>query len=226
MAHIDDHRTVFHRLLQPHYQLIGGVFSVTIKTHDAIPAILLTQLQSRRIEVLQEIAHDRFPNKRGRHERINELYYQHLEKLTHARRTQEHPFNNSRAAEAVIERLKRYDGQYYKIVAYALLSNHLHLLLDFSIQCPKDWDFISPIPSYRNLASVIGKIKGGSANDVNKSLGRKGKLWAPGYYDRYIRNRKHFMQEFWYIMRNAEQAGVVNCFQEHPYTFGDPIFLG
>ncbi len=226
MARINEQATAYRRLKQPHYQMIGGIFSVTIRTHDSIPAATIKKLTDRKRQVIQEIEADKLPGKRARKKDIEWRYYLHLEKLTHARRTQEHLFNNPAAAQAVLGRVKAYAGVYYELVAYALLSNHLHLLLDFSIQCPNDWDFVSLIPGYRNLASVIGKIKGGAASDVNKAIGRKGKLWAPGYYDRYIRDQRHFMYEFWYILRNAENAGLVGSFREHPFTFGDPVLLG
>jgi len=106
------------------------------------------------------------------------------------------------------------------------MSNHAHLQLDFSVQCPKDWDGVSLLPDYVNLATVIGRIKGGSAYDINKEIGRKGKLWRPGYYDRYMRNRKHLVTEFWYILRNPEKAGLVSSWRDHPFTYGDPNLAG
>jgi len=189
MARINEQATAYRRLKQPHYQMIGGIFSVTIRTHDSIPAATIKKLTDRKRQVIQEIEADKLPGKRARKKDIEWRYYLHLEKLTHARRTQEHLFNNPAAAQAVLGRVKAYAGV-----------------------C--------------NLASVIGKIKGGAASDVNKAIGRKGKLWAPGYYDRYIRDQRHFMYEFWYILRNAENAGLVGSFREHPFTFGDPVLLG
>ena len=101
------------------------------------------------------------------------------------------------------------------------MSNHVHLLFDFSRQCPHNWDFISPVEGYTNLSEVIRKIKGGSAFDINKALNRKGKVWAKGNYNRMIRDLRHLEYEFWYILRSAQKAGVVKRWQNHKFTYGD-----
>lgn len=153
---------------------------------------------------------------------IHDKFYACLEKLLHAKSHQEHPFKNPVSAKAIVDRIWKHAGIYYTVVVYAVLSNHVHLQLGLSIQCPPAWDGIQEIPEYRGLAQIIGAIKGGCAHDVNIVLGRKGQLWKQGYYDRYMRNQHHLTNEVWYILRNAEKAGLVDCWREHPFTYGEP----
>ena len=74
----------------------------------------------------------------------------------------------------------------YKLIAFAIMPNHIHLLL-------KPFD---------KLAYVIKKIKGGSAKEINEMMGRNGTFWAKDYYDKAIRDQKHFEIVYEYIKNN------------------------
>ena len=52
-------------------------------------------------------------------------------------------------------------------------------------------------------------IKGFSARSINKLLGETGKVWQPDYFDRYIRDAKHFATAVRYIENNPVKAGFV-----------------
>jgi len=222
---IDNSVTERCRLGQPHFQHIGATFSITISIHDAVPKQLIQRVIERRKVVLAQIDQDDLPHKAVRKEVIHDKFYRYLDKLLHAKHNQEHPLRNREAAQAVVDRIWKYAELYYNVIAYSVMSNHAHLALDFSKQCPNDWDGHSMIPGYQNLGAVIGLLKGGSAFDANKATGRKGALWSKGYYDRYIRDQRHFMSEFYYILHNPEKAGLVHDWREHPFTYGNPDLL-
>ncbi|MEM7573568.1 MAG: hypothetical protein AAF433_11730 [Bacteroidota bacterium] len=108
----------------------------------------------------------------------------------------------------------------------AVMANHVHLLLDLSVQLKDEVTDFSEIPEhYNQLFTVINKIKGGGARDVNVAIGRKGPLWGAGYYDRYIRNAAHLRQAFWYNLRNAQKAGLVERWEEYPFVYADKEYL-
>ena len=228
MAAIEQLKTEYHRNDQPHFQPLGATFAVTLMAHDAIPQALLEKVRERRDVVLMEIDRDNLPQKSARKRDIQDRYFLYLEKLLHQKREQEHPFRNPMIAGALESRIKEYAGKYYDLVAYSIMSNHAHLQLDFSIQCSrmKGQMVTEGFAGYVNLATVLGKIKGGATYDANKATGRKGTLWNSGYYDRYMRCQNHLMTEFWYILRNSEKAGLVSNWRDHPFTYGDPNLLG
>jgi len=225
MAIIEQAKTAYRRNNQPHFHPLGGTFAVTLAAHDAIPEALLKRVRERKEVVLMEIDCDNLPQKSERKKDIHQRYYDYIEQLLHQKRTQEYPFSTAAAALALEQRVRQYDGQYYDLIAFSIMSNHVHLLLDFSIQC-EGGNASAWMKNYVNLATVIGRIKGGGSFDVNKATGRKGTLWGPGYYDRYMRNQRHLMTEFWYIIRNAEKAGMVTSWRDHPFTYGDPNLAG
>ena len=88
--------------------------------------------------------------------------------------------------EYFIEYLHGHDGELYQLVAFAVMANHVHLL-------------IKPLLP---LAEVLKTLKGRSAKQMNEMLGRRGKFWAKDYFDRGIRDERHFGVVYRYIRNN------------------------
>ena len=78
------------------------------------------------------------------------------------------------------------DGELYKLICFAIMPNHVHMLF-------------KPLQS---LSAVMQKIKGGSARLLNELMNRKGSFWAKDYYDKLIRDEKHFQTVYSYIQQN------------------------
>ena len=212
-------KTVFTRLGQPHFHHFGATFSVTTMVRDAVPRQELETLREKRAIALGEISASNSCISNDRKSEIHEDFERQMEYLLNARRSQEHPFRVKRAAQIVLERLKALDDRYYILHAACVMSNHLHLLIDFSIQVPEDWDGQKEIPGYCNLSEVMRRLKGGISFQINKECQRNGTLWAAGYYDRNIRSAKHFRKVLAYIINNPVNAGLVEQWNEFPYTY-------
>jgi len=89
------------------------------------------------------------------------------------------------------EFIKTKDTVLYELIAFCIMPNHVHLL-------------IKPLDK---LAKVMQKLKGGSAKLINEMLGRKGSFWAVDYYDKLIRDEKHFSVVYEYIKNNPAVLG-------------------
>jgi len=97
-------------------------------------------------------------------------------------------------ARLVAEAILHFAGERYELIAWVIMANHVHLLL-------------RPIHPY-TLSDIIHSIKSFTSSRANKILGRKGRFWAPEYYDRFIRDRKHFVRVRRYIDENPVKAGL------------------
>jgi REP element-mobilizing transposase RayT len=53
---------------------------------------------------------------------------------------------------------------------------------------------------------ILKNIKGTTARKANQLLGRTGRFWQKEYFDRYIRDSKHFYAVFNYIENNPVKA--------------------
>jgi putative DNA methylase len=110
---------------------------------------------------------------------------------------------DARAATAVEENWLRFDGNDYRLLAWVVMPNHIHLLVEIwqtpQAQLVKDW-------------------KGFSARRINRLLARRGKLWQDDYWDRYIRDEAHYRKVVHYIESNPVKAGLVKSPQQWPFS--------
>ena len=77
-----------------------------------------------------------------------------------------------------------------EIIAFSIMPNHIHLL----------------VKQYKSMAEIMKRIKGGLAFLINKELKRKGTFWQKDYFDKAIRDEKHFGVVLKYIQNNAIKA--------------------
>ena len=210
-------KTYYVRRGHPHIQPIGASFSVTLLTHDAIPEGELTALRKEKEMELAIMFNEGYSVTEI--QEVQDRYRHAIDQLLIQKGNQEYPLRRKLVAEVIMERLLHYDGRYYELLVACIMPNHIHILFDFSIQVPEDWDGDSDLPKYRNVNFVVGQIKGSSATLVNKKFDRQGRLWRPGYYDRYIRNEQHLENEKNYILRNPSKANLARRWREYPFTY-------
>ena len=80
----------------------------------------------------------------------------------------------------------------YDLHAFSIMPNHLHIIF-------KQIDEVQDIIKY---------IKGNSARKLNNNIGKKGKFWASNYFDKLIRDEKHYQIAFNYVMNNPIKANL------------------
>jgi len=110
---------------------------------------------------------------------------------------------DQRAAVVVEENWLHFDGQHYRLLAWVVMPNHVHVLVEIwqtpQAQLVKDW-------------------KGFSARRINRVLNRRGKLWQDDYWDRYVRDEAHYRKVIHYIESNPVKAGLVKSLEQWPFS--------
>ena len=66
------------------------------------------------------------------------------------------------------------------------------------------------------------RIKGGSAFEINRLLGRTGRLWQAESYDVWIRNEAQFHKVAKYIEWNPVKAKIVRDPMLFPWSSANP----
>jgi putative DNA methylase len=108
-----------------------------------------------------------------------------------------------KVASIVEENWLHFDGQDYRILAWVVMPNHVHLLV-------KIWQ--------KPMTEILQGWKGYTARRINRVLGRRGKLWQDDYWDRYIRDEAHYRKVVHYIESNPVKAGLVKTPDEWPFS--------
>jgi hypothetical protein len=83
----------------------------------------------------------------------------------------------------------------YALHAYVIMANHAHILISPKVDPPK----------------IMHSLKGFTAHEANRILGRTGSFWQRESYDHYVRDRKEFDKIVAYIENNPVKAGVVSA---------------
>ena len=107
-------------------------------------------------------------------------------------------------ARTVEHALLHFDGQRYRLLAWVIMPNHVHLLVEIIEGYP--------------LHEVIHSWKSFTAQEINKALKRRGTFWQREYFDRFIRNEKHLRKSIRYIHNNPVKAGLVANSGDFPFS--------
>jgi REP element-mobilizing transposase RayT len=113
-----------------------------------------------------------------------------------------------RIAELVENALKHFHDRRYRLLAWVIMPNHVHLLLELW----EGW----PLPS------LIQSWKRWTANRANQLLSRTGTFWAREFHDRYIRDAQHFANARRYIEQNPVKAALCRTPQEWRWSSARP----
>jgi REP element-mobilizing transposase RayT len=116
---------------------------------------------------------------------------------------------DKRIATLVQSALVHFDSQRYRLSAWVVMPNHVHLL-------------VAPCIGH-GLSNIMHSLKSYTAQEANKVLSRRGNFWFEDYFDRYIRNAKHFENALSYIENNPK-AGL--CKSARDWRFGSAFSRG
>jgi REP element-mobilizing transposase RayT len=98
----------------------------------------------------------------------------------------------AKLAKVVADSLLHFDGQRYDLSAFVVMPNHVHVLFR--------------LRETHRLEQVVQSWKGFTASELNRRTGRHGALWQEGYWDRMIRNARHFDRCLEYLRANPTKA--------------------
>lgn len=106
-------------------------------------------------------------------------------------------------AGMVQETIKFNDGKLYRLLSWVIMPNHVHLL-------------ISPAENVK-LEKIMHTIKSYTAHAANSLMNRTGAFWQREYFDRFIRDGKHYWSVISYIEANPVKARL--CQNPSDWTY-------
>ncbi len=111
-----------------------------------------------------------------------------------------HPTCADIAAKALLHG----DPERYVLQAWCVMPNHVHVLLATNAQY--------------DLGGVVRLWKSYTAARINALLGRRGAVWARDYFDRFIRDERHFESNKRHIEMNPVAAGLCDKPEAWPFS--------
>ena len=181
--HSEGHRFWHRRGYLPHFDAGAVVQSLTFRLADSLPRhVHESILASSKTESEQRV-------------RIEAL-------IDHGRGAC--VLRQTDCANIVENALKHFDGDRYKLSAWVIMPNHVHVLIE-------------QIEGHR-LGDVVHSWKSYTANRINEVTGQTGALWAPDYFDRFIRDERHYANAVSYIECNPVKAGLISRAEDWPFS--------
>ena len=209
----------FYRRNLPHWIPEGQVFFITIRLANSLPLDVIRDLQEQRERERQEIR-----AKFSGTEQYGELYKQDKRYFGQFdawldRCVVESPrwLADEYVAQIVADEIRRLDGERYRLVAYCIMSNHVHLMTDTGehVFKPLHQGLTAPYP----LTDTLRLLKGRSARHCNQALGRSGQFWHHESYDHVVRDQKEYERIIGYIVNNPVKAGLVENWDDWKFTW-------
>ncbi|QJD58690.1 transposase [Pseudomonas sp. gcc21] len=166
---------------------------ITFRLADSIPQHLLREL-ARESKTLPE-------SERGSYQRRNiELWLDSGLGCCALR--------NQKMAAALEDALKYHHGQRYRLIAWCIMPNHVHVLIDTWYSLPKivqTWKSVTTRWMFLN-------------NDRLRLRVPTRSLWMRDYWDRFVRDEHHFRTAVEYIHQNPVKAGLCRTAAEWKWS--------
>ena len=97
-------------------------------------------------------------------------------------------------AEIVANTLKYFDGDRYRLHAWCVMPNHVHVIVEPLGDNP--------------LSKIIHSWKSFTANSINRRLGLSGALWQADAYNHIIRTQEEYEYQVRYVWHNPDKANI------------------
>jgi REP element-mobilizing transposase RayT len=91
----------------------------------------------------------------------------------------------------VVSCLKKFDGERYRLLAYVVIDDHVHVIFQ-------------PVGLHRP-AEIVHSWKSYSSKEINKLRGRSGTFWQKSYWDYIIRNEQQLYEKLNNILNNPQK---------------------
>jgi REP element-mobilizing transposase RayT len=179
-----------HRRHLPHWEQPDATYYVTFRLADSLPKPVLRQLAE---ELRIWLQHNPRPWNGAQRAEYCERFHKSLE--THLDRGAGRCLLAEPVAAQIVEdAMRHFDGERYWLGSYVVMPNHVHVV-------------VRPAQGH-TLSDILHSWKSFAVHQVNKVLGRSGRLWQDESFDRIIRHEDEWRWIDGYIADNPKKAGL------------------
>lgn len=205
----------YYRRNLPHYQPTGATLFVTWRLTGSLPQEVVARLQQETDFVQTQLA------KLGDDDlRAQELYAEYRRAFGRFDRELDRAeigpvwLKDEAVARLMVEALHHRDGKQYRLIAYCVMPNHIHVVFT-----PLQGEDSEPIA----LETIMHSYKRYTAQQANKILHREGEFWQHESYDHVTRDADELGRIVAYVAENPVKAGFVQKRDAWPWTYVNAV---
>ena len=184
----------------PHWQQPGATYFITYRTSDSISQVAMDRILRSRDDWLAR--HGINAAQSNWHQQLGKRPIQLRETFRRSFAAELEQELDQLAGECLLQRadlaaivsesLQRFDGERYRLAAFVVMPNHVHVLAQI-------------FPERAMLDQCYG-WKHFQAHKINQRLGRRGHFFQAESFDHLVRDEEHFWKFRRYIEQNPERA--------------------
>jgi REP element-mobilizing transposase RayT len=179
----------------PHWTKEGATYAVTFRLADALPRAAVESWKFERRDIIRTAKQMGRPLTRNEEERLRQLFSEKVDKYLDDGRGKCW-MREDRIARVVANALAFFEGARYRLFAWCVMPNHVHVVLQ-------------PFPGCE-LPKILHSWKSYAAKEINSILCSEGRVWEVEYYDHLIRDQRDFNAQVEYVLANPRKAGLKN----------------
>lgn len=206
----------FYRQRLPHIQPKGAAFFVTFRLFGSIPYGSLRDLKDDyHFKIIEAKRIKDVKVKNSLLFNLRKRYLFQADQLLHHIVNGPMYLSEKEILFKTKEVLHRFDGDFYDLICYCVMSNHVHILIDTSIQINEEQYIDVLEDNFTPLDQIMKRIKAPIARFANTFLNTSGQFWERESFDIYIRNEKMLNNVISYTLENPVKAGIVDNWEDY-----------
>lgn len=187
----------------PHWTKEGAIYSITYRLADSVPSTVRDQWKAEREDLAKLESEGKLSDK-DKFE-FQRLLSQKVDDFLDSG-AGECVLRDPKIATIVVENLKHFQDKKYRLHAWCVMPNHVHVIVE-------------PLQG-ESLPEILHSWKSFTAKAINKELGRSGELWQSEYYDHLIRDDSGYGHCVQYVLDNPRKAGLENWMFVDSHSLG------
>jgi putative DNA methylase len=194
----------------PHWYVPGAAHFITYRLYGSLPQQALEQLQAKKQALLERALPPNYTPAQYRERVHKQLFAAYDDWLD--RPGEPHWLANPKIAALIRGNLYHHDSEKYHLMAYCVMSNHVHVLLqpwDATRAANAECEVGERTDQHSPLASIMHSLKSYTAHEANRILARLGPFWQAEWYDHWVRDDDELERIVDYVMNNPIKAGLV-----------------
>ncbi|MBN1874772.1 MAG: transposase [Anaerolineae bacterium] len=203
---------IFYQRHLPHWQPPGATMFFTWRLFGSLPKTALIRLVEERELLEKQMATREILSPRERALLQGKRLFALMDTLLVENMDGPHWLAEALIAQLVRDAFFHYDGDWYTLLSFVLMPNHVHLMLTpLPVQTAAD---ISE-PQYVPIARITKSLKGYTAREANKLLHRTGHtFWQEESYDHWARDDAEAARIVSYIESDPVRSGLVHTLDD------------
>jgi REP element-mobilizing transposase RayT len=175
----------------PHWESEGAVYFVTFRLAGSLPQSVASAFEAERDDIVETAKRLGRELSASEHKQLATLFSKRVESYLDKGAGICH-LCDARIAALVTSAMTHFDGKRYRLFAWCIMPNHVHVV-------------VRPFPG-QPLSGLLHSWKSFSAKRANAVLGAQGTFWQREYYDHLIRDEDEFARVVRYVLDNPAKA--------------------